>query len=182
MAEEAFQKGVFFAQVADFLLLPLMSGAVITDFQSERISNRLILCGLGAGLVYQIAINGAMGFLYFLGNASFPILILIPLFLIHAFGAGDIKLFSVVSAFMDFHFTINFMMVSFVIAAVFCCMTMLKNRNLLARLLYFASYVREGLESGSWPRYYTKKEGKGNIVHFSVFMLVGFCLCRIMEM
>ena len=170
---------MFFADILDFILLLLLSGAVITDFQSERISNRLILCGLCIGLFYQIAVNGAIGFLYFLGNFSFPILILIPLFLIHAFGAGDIKLFSVVSVFLDFHFTIYFMIVSFVIAAIFCCLKMLKNRNLLARLLYFTSYVREGLSTKVWPAYYTKEEGKDNIVHFSVFMLLGYSLCRI---
>ncbi len=167
---------VISSDTVQFILMLLLSGAVITDLESERISNQLIIFGLVAGIIFQIANHGAIGILVFLGNILFPILILFPLFLIHAFGAGDIKLFAVVSGFVGVSFMPGLIAASFVTAAFYSWLKMVKNRNLCARICYLTSYIKEGIITKKWPAYYKKSEGKKNIVHFSVFILVGYCI------
>ena len=61
-----------------------------------KISNRLIVCGLIWGLVLKIWGNGYVGILYFILNITIPVVLLFLLFQMHALGAGDIKLFSLV--------------------------------------------------------------------------------------
>ena len=65
-----------------------------------KISNRLIVCGLIWGLVLKIWGNGYVGILYFILNITIPVVLLFLLFQMHALGAGDIKLFSLVGGFL----------------------------------------------------------------------------------
>ena len=65
-----------------------------------KISNRLIVCGLIWGLVLKIWGNGYVGILYFILNITIPVVLLFLLFQMHALGAGDIKLFSLVGSFL----------------------------------------------------------------------------------
>ena len=77
----------------------ILSIAVVTDVQCMKISNRLIVCGLIWGLVLKIWGNGYVGILYFILNITIPVVLLFLLFQMHALGAGDIKLFSLVGSF-----------------------------------------------------------------------------------
>ena len=83
-----------------------------------KISNRLIVCGLIWGLVLKIWGNGYVGILYFILNITIPVVLLFLLFQMHALGAGDIKLFSVVGSFITTEQLIRVMLYSFVIAAI----------------------------------------------------------------
>lgn len=99
-------------------LLTFLSIAVVTDVMSARISNRLILSGLFFGFVLRFLGQGSTGILIFLINISIPVILLYLLFQLHALGAGDIKLFSVIGAYVSTKELLEIMVVSFFAGAV----------------------------------------------------------------
>ena len=100
------------------LLIPL-GWAVYTDLTQTRIRNRLIILGLFAGFIYRIVIEGSLGVFFFFFNISIPVLLLNLLFQMRALGAGDIKLFSMLGAFLSTEQLLKIMVTAFVIGAVF---------------------------------------------------------------
>lgn len=100
------------------LLFLILLIAVATDIKTMKISNRLIASGLILGLAFQILGNGYAGILYFILNITIPVILCILLFQMHALGAGDIKLFSVVGSFLTTEQLIKVMVFSFFAAAM----------------------------------------------------------------
>ncbi|SDB01714.1 Type IV leader peptidase family protein [Eubacterium oxidoreducens] len=105
-----------------------------------------------------------------------PVIILFPLFIMRALGGGDLKLLAVVGAFTGFSQVIHCMMVSFILAAVFCCWKLIKNKNGWARIAYFFEYLKEAVVERAIPVY--DRGGRENLIHFSVFILFGYVVCQ----
>ncbi len=78
----------------------LLLYAVWMDLKTWRISNRLILLGLMMGLSFRIVSDGWFGIVIFLGHIILPVILLFILYHIRGLGAGDIKLFSMISGFL----------------------------------------------------------------------------------
>jgi len=93
--------------------------AVGMDLKYTRISNRLILVGMGMALIQRLLCEGISGVLTAIFQISFPVIVLYLLFLIGALGAGDIKLFSVIGGFVNFKVLMWCMIYAFMVAAVF---------------------------------------------------------------
>ena len=148
--------------------------AVWMDLQSRRISNRLIVCGLLLGYVRNLSEYGWKGNFYFFLQVSVPIIMLYLLFLMRAFGAGDIKLFSVVSCCIGLEGFFQVFVYSFLAGAVLALLLMLRNRNLYARLHYFFSYVRMVCYTKAITAYQYESDGKQNYLHFSIAILAGY--------
>ena len=75
--------------------------AVVYDLRFRKIPNRLILIGLGAGMLRRMYLEGGAGLITGLLFFLLPILFLYFFFLLGALGAGDIKLFSIVAIFLN---------------------------------------------------------------------------------
>jgi prepilin peptidase CpaA len=89
------------------LLTALLLVAVVSDLRSRRIPNTLVLAGLAvAFIVHTIALG--MGSVPLAGRTWWAPLaglltglaLLMPLYLLHATGAGDVKLMAMVGAFI----------------------------------------------------------------------------------
>ena len=65
----------FIGEVKAVLCLVLLVAAAAMDIRSARISNRLILAGLAAGLAVQAAEFGLLGVGVFIRNASIPVIL-----------------------------------------------------------------------------------------------------------
>lgn len=130
--------------------------ATAMDLKYMRISNRLIIIGLGIALVRRLFCEGVIGVLTGIFQIFFPIIILYLLFLIGALGAGDIKLFSVIGGFVNFKVLVWCMVYAFIVAAVFS----------LGKILYFVTKEREL---------------KLHKMHFSVAILIGLTLAHCLE-
>ena len=87
------------------------------DFQTGKISNRLIVSGLIWGLAFRLMGDGMAGVLPFLIHISIPVILFILLFQIRAIGAGDIKLFSVAGGFLSIRQLLYLLLTAFVVAA-----------------------------------------------------------------
>ena len=100
------------------MLLAFILVAVCTDMTQTRISNRLIVVGLFVGLVLRIFEEGWTGIFVYIVNISIPVILLFPLFCLRALGAGDIKLFSMVGAFITREQLLEVVWMAFLIAAI----------------------------------------------------------------
>lgn len=94
-----------------YVLLACLLGLALTyDIGRRRIPNWLVVTGLIAGLVYSlVATNGIGSSLSAVGagalgnallGAAIGLLIMLPLYLLHAMGAGDAKLMAAVGTFL----------------------------------------------------------------------------------
>ena len=150
--------------------------AVATDITSGRISNRLICLGIGTGFLFRIWESGPKGLILSVIQIIIPVIVLFLLFLMRALGAGDIKLFSMIGSIWSLKVLCFCMFFSFLAGAVFSLLKLLHQKNLLARLNYFCRYVRNCFLEKSIGIYDRQSDGKQNIIHFSIAILVGFCI------
>ena len=94
----------------------------------------------------------------------------------HVLGAGDIKLFSVISGFTGFWELAEVIFYSFLAGAVFSLIVLIRNHNLSARLMYVLNYVKTALVTKSIPYYDYKSDGKQNVIPFSAVIFAGFLI------
>ena len=101
-----------------FTLLIILCIAVWFDLKTDKVPNWLILVGYGAGALFRI--GQAADIPVYLERMALPIVILYPLFLIRGLGAGDIKLFSVISIFFVHGALFKIMLYSLFIGGAIC--------------------------------------------------------------
>lgn len=105
-----------------------------------------------------------------------PIILLYLLFLMHALGAGDIKLLSVAGGFLGVRGGLYCIFYSFVIGAVLSAAKMICQHNLWVRLNYLRSYISLSLVTHTFHDYDRHSDGKENEIHFSICILLGTIL------
>jgi len=97
--------------LAPFLaLLLFLALAVAEDLRSRRIPNSIILAGTATALAFQAVVPhgaglfhspfGSIGLLASLGGFAVGLCALLPLYALHAMGAGDVKLMAMAGAFL----------------------------------------------------------------------------------
>ena len=104
--------------VANLMLLVFLSCAVYTDMTQTRISNRLIVFGLILGFIFRLWLEGLIGVFFFVVNIFIPVILLFLLFQMRALGAGDIKLFSMLGAFISTEQLLKLMVLAFCVGAL----------------------------------------------------------------
>jgi prepilin peptidase CpaA len=101
-----------------FLVYGFALVAAFMDIHFRKISNRLILIGLGVGLIRRLILEGGAGLLVGAIQIILPVIFLYLFFLIGALGAGDIKLFSLIGGFVNFKELVTCVIAAFVIGAI----------------------------------------------------------------
>ena len=92
------------------MLAGLLGAAVWHDVRTRRIPNRLVLGGAVAGLAFQALLPagaglfttpfGALGLLDGLAGLGLGLALLLPMYMLGAMGAGDVKLMAMCGAFL----------------------------------------------------------------------------------
>jgi len=86
-----------------FSLLLLLCAAAWHDLRSRRIPNALVYPGTAAGFLLNSLLSqgmGGLGALDSLAGLGAGLLLLLPLYLLRAMGAGDVKLMAMAGAFL----------------------------------------------------------------------------------
>jgi prepilin peptidase CpaA len=147
---------LFFSGRTGVLMLLLVCAAAI-DYRSHRIPNGLMLCGALYAVIYSTVLppwpNGTM--LFPLAGLGLGLLLFLPLYLLRAIGAGDVKLLAMVGAFLGpddvWRATVASLMVGGVLALGF----VLVNGTALRMFHNLSSFFRWGFVAamgGSVPR------------------------------
>lgn len=152
-----------------WLLLPLLLAAALwQDLISRRIPNRLVLLGLLAGLACNTFLpQGAGLFLPDAGGLGLDKALLgllsggamlLPLYLLRAMGAGDVKLMAAVGAFFGPLQAVGAALLTFLAGGLLALAAALFSRslpqvfdNLRLMLLYLASGREAGLKMADAP-------------------------------
>lgn len=103
----------------DILLTGILMIAVLADLATYKIPNALTIVGLVASLVYGIHTGGPPELLISSLNVLISFIILFPLYLIKALGAGDIKLFIVLASYYGFRSILVIVFCSLFISAIY---------------------------------------------------------------
>lgn len=152
--------------------------AVGMDLKSMRISNRLILVGLGISLVRRFFCEGIAGVFTGMFLISFPVIILYLLFLAGALGAGDIKLFSLIGGFVSFKELTGCILFAFLFGAGFSILKMLFSGTFFSSLKSVGCYLVQ-ICCGKIETY-VSPHGDNAKIHFSIAILFGFVAARIL--
>ena len=147
-------------------LLLLTGCSVYFDLKEERIPNALLLTGLLAAL----AIRGITPSLA--AGLFLPLFFLGGFFLLHMMGAGDIKLFGVIGAFVGAGGILSILFYSFLCGALIALVLLLRRGNFLSRFRFFKENMTACLRTGMVPPYLQMTDRAGRL-HLSVPVLAG---------
>ena len=158
-----------------FLLLFVIIAAGM-DLSTSRIDNRWILFGITTGMLVRLLQSGMTGLLSAAAGMFCPILLLGWLFVFRMLGAGDIKLFCAIGAWMGSREITYGIFYAMLVGSGLSLMILLGNGILWERLLYFRNYVKEVWTTKKIMPY--RKGGTERIenFHFSIPILCSVVL------
>lgn len=127
-----------------FLMLVL---AVITDLKDRKIPNKLVLFGLIASLVLQSLSMQVAGSLNWLVGVAVAFACFIPLYLLRAMAAGDVKLMMAVGGFLGYPLILSAVMYSYLaggLIAIGYVLVMGRFRQLIQNLyaLFIGKFIK----------------------------------------
>lgn len=122
--------------------------ATVMDVKTGRISNRLILTGYAISLVLHMQKHGWLSLKDYLLQISFPVIILYLFFLFGVLGAGDIKLFSLISGFIGLSKLKMCVLIAFLCSAIMSFCILLFQGQLLNRIKQGFKYILQKVRGG----------------------------------
>lgn len=151
------------------------------DLKTRKVSNELILLGLGFGLFFQLQEHEILGLGYFLRDAIYPIVVLYLLFLLHGLGAGDIKVFALISSFLGIRIVSKCMIISIFIGGIFSIIKIIKNRKdykmlnaiQVAKGIYYSNFDTDII----LQMLQFKNRDESNTICFTVPILLSCLIC-----
>lgn len=162
-------------------MLFLLLLSALADMRADRIPNGFILLGAVCGIAGSILLGRGLSSI--LASVISAFLLMYPLYMIGALGAGDIKLLMLIGCFQQTGELMVILAGAFVIGAGFSVVKLITERNGRERLQYFLAYLQEVWRTGHWKIYgedlkqdyhtYCK-----NKIHFAVPILFS-AVCRI---
>lgn len=135
-------------------VLALVVIAAIYDLHARRIPNWLVVIGLGAGLVVQCALHGAIdGMLLWAGGTLTGGAVLLPGYLLRMMGAGDVKLMASVGCFCGASGAFEAALMVCMVGGVWALAEMLRHRQMRAGLHNMAAVLIDvSMPAGDAPR------------------------------
>ena len=121
-------------------LFALLVAAIWTDIRSHRISNRLIFIGAVTGLIlngllpigagFISALPGALGIGKSLAGFALGFGLLMPMYLLRAMAAGDVKLIAMTGAYLGPNAIIGIILLTFVVGGMLSIFVVMRRKTL----------------------------------------------------
>ena len=131
------------------VLIILLVLATVSDFKTYQIPNKLILSGLVISFFFQFFQESFLSVLYYFGTFILVCVVFLPIYYIRAIGAGDIKLFAMITCFIGMKQGIQVIIVAFIIGGIFSFIKLVRYHITGVQLQSLAEYVTQ--------MYYLKK-------------------------
>nr|WP_294492356.1 prepilin peptidase [uncultured Anaerosporobacter sp.] len=158
------------------VLIILLVLATVSDFKTYRIPNKLILSGLVISFYFQFLEGFFLSVLYSLGILLLICIVFLPIYYIRAIGAGDIKLFAMISCFVGMKQGIQVIIVAFIIGGVFSIVKLFYYHIFRSQLQSLAEYITQTYYLKKIVPYSSISSKKKNVIHFSFPILLSTIL------
>lgn len=158
-------------------LLFILSIAVGTDLCDGKVYNKWIVAGVscaGILLMRDVVMGKEQWYLCVdrIAGMLLPVVILMVFFSFGVIGGGDVKLFSMIGAFVGWRGVLSSMVLSLLPAAVMALGKMLIGGSLGKRFRYFHLYFRKMVLSGE-VMIYEQEHTKEGTIFLSVPIMIG---------
>ena len=161
-------------------LVILLTAAAVSDLNTCRVSNTLIVFGCGLGLLLRCLDSGWQGFgLSFLGMAVPFLLLFFPVSM-SMLGAGDAKTLMMAGSFLGPVMGFWVLVWSFLLAGLWSLGCLLRGALWRQRLAYMKTYLRRCRACGHRLPYTEIGRLSGReawTLHFTVFIAAALLLC-----
>lgn len=134
-------------------LLGFGMAAMLSDLETGKIPNSLIITGLSCALLYQLMEYGIIGILFFCGGCFLPLLLLGTLYYFRMIGAGDIKLLGMIGGYVGPEECLECMFLAIVFGGIISLIIMIRKKSLGKRLSYLGKYINDYTEYKEWKSY-----------------------------
>ena len=128
-------------KISTFLIWSILTTGCLFDAREYKIPNELIILGYIGGLLLNLHRYQIMGVAIFITKAIWPILLLSLLTVVKGLGAGDVKLFSVMSTMVGAADLVTTFIYSVMIAGVIAIGLCIKNGHIVKRKLHYSYYI-----------------------------------------
>ncbi len=147
----------------------------VNDLLDYKISNRLILLGMIFGFGYRFYQEGIMAIVFFPIDFILPILLLFLLFSFRVLGAGDIKVFAVLSGIYGLQITLVLIILSFLYSSILVIIQFLHNNSLISKFLKTISIPLIRVRIFFYGNDIISNFGKqGSLIHFSLAITIAY--------
>ena len=151
--------------------------AMMLDLRDNRISNNYLILVWGMGMGLKVVQQGVRGLLEGVIFTLLPLTLLYFLHYMKALGGGDIKLFGAVAVYLNMETLVQWIAFSFLAGGVMALWILIKKGIFYERMLYLCQYVKD--QSQLFPNriiYQNAHIGQENVIHFTIPMVVGYCI------
>ena len=160
------------------ILILLLTAAAVSDYRTHRIPNWLALSGAVFGLIYNTVLPPFphAGFFFALGGLGLGLLLFLPLYLLRAMGAGDVKLLAMVGAFLGPKETFYAALASMIVGGVISILYVLARGTALRMWRNLTSLLQLGFlgaMSGSAPSLRITPEASAGRLPYGVAIAIG---------
>ncbi len=160
---------MLFTDAGTAVLMVLLGIAAFSDCRTRRIPNALVLAGILIGFAFNTFAPSVpkAGFLFALSGAMVGFALFLPLYLLRAIGAGDVKLLAVVGAFLGPLATLNAGVCTFILGGVLSVVFVIRHGTAPKMFENVAMFVRLSLfgalaGSPHFPRF-TRENSAGRL-------------------
>ena len=122
--------GAYYIETQLAIVLLLVSIATVFDVRSQRIPNWLVFSGALVGLAYHTFSPYGMGAMASLQGLAVGLAAFMPLYLIRAMGAGDVKLMAMVGAYLGPASAFGAVLTVFIAGGILAMAAAIRNRAL----------------------------------------------------
>ena len=156
--------------------------AAADELRRSRISNYIVFPAILAALTYRVYLGGFTYALRGVNDMLIVCLIFLPVFKLRGIGAGDIKLFCMITCFYGVVFGLKSAALTIILAGILAFYRVLKNPILLGRFLELKNYLLYG--AGGGEKYFIADESKGTeSIHIAPFVAISyFCMLIVDKM
>ncbi len=158
------------------ILIGILIITAITDLCCCKIPNFCIAAGMTGGLIMTFASYSFGGLWQAIVQVIAVFCVFYPLYMIGGLGAGDVKLFMMISCWVRRDRLISCLLVIMLIAGMISAAKMILFRESRERLYYLGRYIKKAALTGTFDEYMTCTADKKSIIRLSVPTLAGVAL------
>lgn len=160
------------------ILILLLIVAAVSDIRTRRIPNWLVVSGAIYGIIHNTAfpLTPHDNLLFPLSGLGLGLLLFLPLYLVRAMGAGDVKLLAMIGAFLGPTETFYAALAAMVVGGVLALLAVLARGSTLAMFKNIASMFQLGavsIASGSAPSMQIAPSVTAGKVPYAVAIAIG---------